>query len=189
MEPLCPVRAVSGSRRAPREEAKSGLRRSRRPAKRWKRAFSMRLRGGLPRADRGGFLVATTAEPRWPTRSPGRWGGDHRANRKKFVGGQGAAQCRTERGSHAHDDLGQLPRPPAGTGGSYGAAQVSIGHMQAWGSKPVRVSREGARAKHAEAGGACGLGRLRPAGVLGMVRVCAPVRARRKRSGLVLAPS
>ena len=91
------------------------------------------------------------------------------------------ACCGTERGSRAHDGRGQLSQSPAGNVGAYGAAQVSIGHMQAWGSKPVRVSREGARAKHAEAGGACGLGRLRPAGVLGMVRVCAPVRARRKR--------
>ena len=103
-------------------------------------------------------------------------GGDLETNRRKFVGGQGAAQCRTERGSHAHDGLGQLPRPPAGTGGSYGAAQVSIGCMQAWGSKRVGVSREGAGTKHAEAGVACGLGRLRPVGGLGRVRVCAPVR-------------
>ena len=130
---------------------------------------------------RGRASVSTSIS--WPG------GGIDPANRRKFVGGQGAPQCRTERGSHAHDDLGQLPRPPAGTGGSYGAAQVSIGHMQAWGSKPVGVSREGAGAKHAEAGGACGLGRLRPVGGLGRVRVCAPARARRKRSGIVLISS
>ena len=88
------------------------------------------------------------------------------------------APCSTERGSHAHDGYGQLPRPPAGNVGAHGAAQVSIGHMQAWGSMPVGVSREGARAKHAEAGGACGLGRLRPVRVLGMVRVRALGNAR-----------
>ena len=35
----------------------------------------MGLSGGLPRADRSGFYVATTAEPRCQRRSPGRGGG------------------------------------------------------------------------------------------------------------------
>ena len=65
-------RCDGGSRRAPRAEAKSGFRRSRRPARRWKRAFSMGLRG-VPRADRGDTLGrATEAEPRCRRRSPGR---------------------------------------------------------------------------------------------------------------------
>ena len=69
------TRCAQGSRRAPREEAKSGSRRSRRPARRWRRAFSMWLRG-VPRADRGDTLGrATEAEPRWERRSPGRRGG------------------------------------------------------------------------------------------------------------------
>ena len=107
-------------------------------------------------------------------------------NRKKFGGEPEGARCRTERGTHAHDGRGRLPRPLPRDGGTHGAPQVSTGRKEAWRCKPVGVEGGGAGEEYGELGGRCGVGRPRPVGLLRWLRVCAPAGARRKRCDFFL---
>ena len=98
-------RCARGSRRAPCEEAKSGVRRSGRPARRLKKAFWMGLRG-VPRADRGDTLGrATEAEPRCRRRSPGRnpKGGERPVHRPSLVSSVVTYCHACGRGLRTHD--------------------------------------------------------------------------------------
>ena len=178
-------RCARGMRRAPRKSAKSGFRRLRRPARRLRRASWMGLSGGLPRADRGGFCVATTAEPRMRRRASDETS-RAKTNTKKFGWQPEGARGGPERGTHAHDGRGRLPRPLPRDGGTHGAPQVSTGRKEAWRCKPVGVEGGGAGEEYGELGGRCGVGRPRPVGLLRWVRVCAPAGARRRRCDFFL---
>ena len=109
-----------------------------------------------------------------------------RVNRKKFGGEPEGARAGRERGTHAHDGRGRLPRPLPRDGGTHGAPQVSTGRKEAWRCKPVGVEGGGAGEEYGELGGRCGVGRPRPVGLLRWLRVCAPAGARRKRCDFLL---